>query len=94
MAVVTIRQRPFQIEGKTVHEVGLPWHFGWVHPKDGGDSANLMDTPEASRLGVHRAFLYDEEQGEYEKFRPYGLPNADWLREVKQHLQRRADHVD
>jgi DNA segregation ATPase FtsK/SpoIIIE, S-DNA-T family len=50
------------------------------------DSANLMDSPEASRLGVHRAVLYNEEQGEYEKFRPYGPPPADWLAWVKQQL--------
>jgi formate dehydrogenase major subunit len=22
--------------------VGIPWHFGWVWPKDGGDAANLL----------------------------------------------------
>jgi len=54
-----------------------------------GDSANLMDTPEASRLGVHRAILYNEEQGEFEKFRPYGLPDDAWLRTVRDQLQRR-----
>lgn len=31
-----------QVQGKTVHQVGLPWQFGWVAPKDGGDSANLL----------------------------------------------------
>ncbi len=38
------------------------------------DSSSLMDSPEAARLGVHRAILYDEGQGLVEKFRPYGLP--------------------
>ena len=47
------------------------------------DSSSLMDTPEASRLGVHRAIFYDEGQGRMEKFRPYGLPSADWLAWVK-----------
>jgi formate dehydrogenase major subunit len=42
VAMVTIRFRPFQVQGTTVHEVGLPWHFGWVHPKDGGESANVL----------------------------------------------------
>ena len=54
-----------------------------------GDSANLMDTPEASRLGIHRAILYNEEQGEFEKFRPYGLPDDAWLRWVRDQLQVR-----
>jgi hypothetical protein len=45
-----------------------------------------MDSPQASRLGVHRAILYDEGQGLIEKFRPYGLPSAEYLAWVKQHL--------
>ncbi len=50
------------------------------------DSANLMDSPDASRLGVHRAVLFNEELGEFEKFRPYGPPPPDWLTWVKQRL--------
>jgi formate dehydrogenase major subunit len=42
VAIVTGRLKPFQIAGQTVHQVGIPWHFGWIHPKDGGDSANLL----------------------------------------------------
>jgi DNA segregation ATPase FtsK/SpoIIIE-like protein len=54
------------------------------------DSSNLMDSPNASRLGVHRAILYSEEQGKFEKFRPYGLPDEDWLAWVKQAFEDRA----
>ncbi len=57
---------------------------------NGNDSSSLMDSPEASRLGVHRAILYDEGQGLIEKFRPYGLPSAEYLAWVKKHLQGRA----
>ena len=42
VAIVTSRLKPFNIAGNTVHQIGLPWHFGWIHPKDGGDSANLL----------------------------------------------------
>ena len=44
IAVVTTRFRPFKVAGSTVHQVGLPWCFGWQYPKDGsgGDSANLL----------------------------------------------------
>ncbi len=42
VAVVTHRFRPLKVMGKEIHQVGLPWHYGWVHPKDGGDSANLL----------------------------------------------------
>ncbi len=44
IAMVTDRFKPFKIGGSTVHQVGLPWHFGWQFPEDGsgGDSANLL----------------------------------------------------
>jgi formate dehydrogenase major subunit len=42
IAIVTPRIEPFNVQGQTLHMVGLPWHYGWVHPKDGGDSANLL----------------------------------------------------
>ena len=46
------------------------------------DSSTLMDSPLASKLGPHRALFYSEDQGKTEKFRPYGLPMLDWLREL------------
>jgi formate dehydrogenase major subunit len=42
VAIVTSRLKPFNIAGQTIHQIGIPWHFGWLHPKDGGDSANLL----------------------------------------------------
>jgi formate dehydrogenase major subunit len=44
IAIATSRFKPFKIAGSTVHQVGLPWHFGWQFPEDGsgGDSANLL----------------------------------------------------
>ncbi len=41
-AIVSERIKPFTVMGETIHQVGIPWHFGWVFPKDGGDSANLL----------------------------------------------------
>ena len=59
-ALVTIRFKPFNIQGNVVHQVGLPWHYGWVHPKNGGDSANLL-TPSAgdpnTRIPETKAFM-------------------------------------
>jgi len=44
IALVTDRFQPFKVGGSTVHQVGIPWHFGWQFPEDGsgGDSANLL----------------------------------------------------
>ena len=50
------------------------------------DSSNLIDTPVASRLGVHRAILYNEGRGTVEKFRPYGLPTDEWMASVRAQL--------
>ncbi len=44
VALVSERFKPFKISDSTVHQVGLPWHFGWQFPEDGSgyDSANLL----------------------------------------------------
>jgi len=43
-AIVTGRFKPFKVMGATVHQVGMPWCFGWFTPADGsgGDSSNLL----------------------------------------------------
>ncbi len=43
------------------------------------DSASLIDTPDASTLGLHRALFYNEQEGTLETFRPYALPDSAWL---------------
>jgi formate dehydrogenase major subunit len=44
VAMVSERFKPFKIAGSTVHQVGIPWHFGWQFPEDGSgyDSVNLL----------------------------------------------------
>jgi len=60
VAIVTLRFQPFKIGGNEIHEVGLPWHYGWIWPADGGDSANLL-TPAAgdpnTRIPETKAFM-------------------------------------
>ncbi len=60
VAMVTNRFRPFTIEGNEIHEIGLPWCYGWRHPKDGGDSSNLL-TPSVgdpnTRIPETKAFM-------------------------------------
>jgi hypothetical protein len=53
------------------------------------DSGHLLDAPHASKLGPHRAFFASEEQNRIEKFRPYGLPPADWLAWFSERLAAR-----
>lgn len=67
VAVVTRRLKPFKIGGTTVHQVGLPWCFGWQYPEDGsgGDSANLL-TPTIgdanTMIPESKAFMVDVEK--------------------------------
>lgn len=47
------------------------------------DSSSFLDTPAATRLNVHRGLFASEDLGTLEKFRPYGVPTAEWLAEVR-----------
>ncbi len=47
------------------------------------DSAHLLDSPAASKLGPNRAYFASEEQNRLEKFRPYGLPGSEWLDAIR-----------
>lgn len=42
IAMVTERIQPFNIDGNEIHMVGMPWHYGWIAPLNGGDSANIV----------------------------------------------------
>jgi ABC-type multidrug transport system fused ATPase/permease subunit len=53
------------------------------------DSSTLIDSPAASKLGVHRALFHSEDKAQPEKFRPYGLPAEAWLQAVKQVMARK-----
>lgn len=65
IAIVTKRWKPFKVAGLTIHEVGFPWCFGWLVPKDGGESANLL-TPTIgdanTAIPEFKAFLVNVEK--------------------------------
>ncbi len=44
VAMVTRRFKPFQINGQVVHQIGLPWHWGYAGLST-GDSANVLTPP-------------------------------------------------
>ena len=68
IAIVTDRWKPFKIMDRTVHQVGIPWHFGWQFPVDGsgGDAANLL-TPTVgdpnTMIPESKAFMVNIERG-------------------------------
>jgi len=59
-----------------------------VFQMSANDSASLIESPAANDLGLHRAILFNGQQGWTETFRPYALPGGDWLDEVGGKLAR------
>ncbi len=59
-----------------------------VFQMSANDSASLIESPAANDLGLHRAILFNGQQGWTETFRPYALPDAAWLEVVGQKLPR------
>jgi len=55
------------------------------------DSSNLIDSPLANKLGQNRALAYSEEHGTIEKFRPYALPEGEWLQRVRERFGSRSE---
>ncbi len=60
-AIVTRRFKPFTTGQKTIHQVGLPWHYGWRWPAEGTEgSANLLTPPAGdpnTRIPETKAFM-------------------------------------
>jgi ABC-type multidrug transport system fused ATPase/permease subunit len=55
------------------------------------DSSNLIDSPIANQLGLHRALLHSEEQGGMERFRPYAAIPDGWLTEAGKKLGEKCE---
>jgi formate dehydrogenase major subunit len=65
VAIVTKRFKPFTVQGQTVHQVGVPWCYGWVAPAMDSTrmtSGNLL-TPNVgdpnTRIPESKAFMVD-----------------------------------
>jgi formate dehydrogenase major subunit len=65
VAVVTKRFKPFKLNGKTVHQIGMPWHWGFQGLCK-GDSANKL-TPYVgdpnTTIPEYKAFLVEITKG-------------------------------
>lgn len=57
------------------------------------DSAALIDNTKASQLGLHRALFYNERKGHLETFRPYAMPDGDWLDQAGASLASRVTEI-
>jgi len=65
VAIVTKRFKPFTIQGRTVHQVGVPWCYGWVAPAMDStrQAAGNLLTPNVgdpnTRIPESKAFMVD-----------------------------------
>lgn len=66
VAMVTKRLKPFTIEGKTIHQVGLPFNYGWLFPKDNEDDSTNFLTPTVGDANTfcpeYKAFMVNVEK--------------------------------
>jgi hypothetical protein len=74
---------PASIERTLDRTAMREFDFRVLFQMSANDSSNLIDSPAANKLGAHRALVYSEEQGTMEKFRPYALPDKEWLERIK-----------
>jgi len=54
-ALVTERLQPLTIDGRTVHQIGMPWHFGFGGLARGGIANNLSALVEDPNSLIHEA---------------------------------------
>lgn len=59
-----------------------------VFQMSANDSASLIESPQANDLGLHRAILFNGQEGWTETFRPYSLPDSGWINTARQALSR------
>ena len=63
-ALVTRRLRPFTINGKLVHHVGMPWHWGWQGISTGAVVNELTSLVGDPNVSIHegKAFVCNVEK--------------------------------
>lgn len=65
LAMVTRRMQPLKVEGRTVHQVGMPWHYGFGGLAQGGianDLSSLIEDPN-SRIHEGKSFTCNLRKG-------------------------------
>jgi formate dehydrogenase major subunit len=54
-ALVTERVQPLVVDGRTLHHIGMPWHFGFGGLAQGGIANNLSALVEDPNSLIHEA---------------------------------------
>ncbi|MDQ6887178.1 MAG: molybdopterin-dependent oxidoreductase [Gemmatimonadota bacterium] len=66
-ALVTRRLRPFQVSGRTVHQVGMPWHWGYRGIVTGGVVNSISALVGDPNVTIHegKAFMCQVQPGRH-----------------------------
>ncbi len=86
--LVTERIRPLQVQGRTLHQVGLPWHWG-PNGYTTGDAAN-----ELAHLALDPNVHIQEVKAMACDIRPGRRPRGPALRQLVRRYQERAGITD
>ncbi len=64
-AMVTHRIRPLHVNGKTLHQIGMPFHWGWAGETVGAGANDLTSISADSNVSMHeaKAFTCDVRPG-------------------------------
>lgn len=57
-ALVTRRMKPFVIDGKVVHEIGIPWHWGWQGNATGDVANDLSSLVADPNVSIHEGKVF------------------------------------
>jgi formate dehydrogenase major subunit len=62
--LVTRRMRPFKIDGKVIHQVGMPWHWGYEGLSTGDVVNELTSLIADPNVSMHegKAFVCNVEK--------------------------------
>ena len=86
--LVTERLKPLQVQGRTLHQVGLPWHWG-PNGYTTGDAAN-----ELTHLALDPNVHIQEDKAMACDVRPGRRPHGPALRDLVRSYQQRAGITD
>lgn len=57
-AMVTPRLQPLQIQGETVHQIGIPIHFAWAGEVAGSQANDLTSILSDANVSMHEAKVF------------------------------------
>jgi formate dehydrogenase major subunit len=57
-ALVTRRMRPFTVDGRLVHEIGIPWHWGYMGLASGDVTNDISALVADPNVSIHEGKVF------------------------------------